>query len=1117
MVQLFFTAIFVLVAFAGTIPSLAAAAVRSRRNGDAWELFDSAMAVGRAHSAVISVNGFLFVAGGCVDSACNEQVNVVDIIDPNGQTAPTHMEIPIEVGMVKNSRKRQSNLSVPLGFAGPTTIVRVDNAENIVGNDGDAHALYVLGPCMNYFPHHQKFPNSAPAWEKYSSIWHLSTDLRRVVNVFNINPNPEGSGGEMDESPRRSLRVNATCVVAKHLIFILGGVDLGTGKALNTIDTYNVESRSYTHEVAVLTTAVRNPLVAVDSELIYVAGGEEQAPSEGLCVNSETTLHSTNNERGEVQANCSKRRMTSSWRPSSTVQMIRFNSGSSERYSVFLLPENLQLFSIGGRDNNDTTFSGGYLFTFNGRLCLAVNTTFGNCLDMESLLSHGQANNTYMDGTWKPFWKTKNSTQVAMPTLFAFPLSVGVLGSELTLFEFGGFDRNGEASKKIFYGVTALSVTSVPRLEMSVLSNASLNLTLFPSKNGLVRLSESPVCIGNAAGTHDVSVFKSTEKTTVAAFYPTNDSSHVYVCFANMRVPLPCNRSDCREPRKETCLYTPITFVPFRITQTISPGSDERRNSYTTLCVRFGVMPVAMLGFVAAAFVQLRFRLFAGEGGERAVRFLDGLDGDGGGEAEDPASVSVAVHGDENAMDVSVSSDAALPGRVGPTKTTCLSSNSERYSTVKNVLQDSCYRFLREIGKGAFSYVYLVERKTDGQLFALKLNDCRKDRNRQIALQGCETTKSAQSHPCIIRFVDGPIKNDFCCGLVVEYHPQGDLCSYTLQHSAEHNLDLRRQIENEERERKAREEDPKRMEDVKEDPVSLKVGCRELFLSLSFSSQSPPVVSSPERVHSCSHNAAAGSTSHSDDIDSTLSAGRRESRANHMPRGGATDVMRANAFTEPQLVSIAYQLFLGLNHLHSRSNPIVHRDLKPQNILIRGEAPGRASDNSRDNTQRGGGDAAAGVHGGAGPDKLVGDFIPIVLADFGLAGFQEDQRSMASCCGTRPYIAPECYSQRTTTASDVWSFGCVLYALATARVTPKTTRIMHEEAKCKGFLAMVRHDIQSKGYSMQFSKFVASLLEVDPEKRPSARTALQYFVVEDGVVWLEPTRPFPKPHLGRAN
>ena len=56
----------------------------------------------------------------------------------------------------------------------------------------------------------------------------------------------------------------------------------------------------------------------------------------------------------------------------------------------------------------------------------------------------------------------------------------------------------------------------------------------------------------------------------------------------------------------------------------------------------------------------------------------------------------------------------------------------------------------------------------------------------------------------------------------------------------------------------------------------------------------------------------------------------------------------------------------------------------------------------------------------------------IKLADFGLAVNMENKEECYTLCGTPNYISPEIINQEPYSFKcDCWSFGCILYTLAT--------------------------------------------------------------------------------------
>lgn len=146
---------------------------------------------------------------------------------------------------------------------------------------------------------------------------------------------------------------------------------------------------------------------------------------------------------------------------------------------------------------------------------------------------------------------------------------------------------------------------------------------------------------------------------------------------------------------------------------------------------------------------------------------------------------------------------------------------------------------------------------------------------------------------------------------------------------------------------------------------------------------------------------------------------------------------------ESEVWSIFYQMVSGLHALHSKK--IVHRDIKCANIFL--------SKN--------------------GLVKL-GDLNVSKIAKAGIMNTQT---------GTPYYASPEVWKdQPYDKSSDIWSLGAVLYEMI-ALSPPFTAKDM------KGLYNRVIKGVYPKlpnQYSSDLSSMVASLLKVDPKKRPSA-------------------------------
>ena len=117
----------------------------------------------------------------------------------------------------------------------------------------------------------------------------------------------------------------------------------------------------------------------------------------------------------------------------------------------------------------------------------------------------------------------------------------------------------------------------------------------------------------------------------------------------------------------------------------------------------------------------------------------------------------------------------------------------------------------------------------------------------------------------------------------------------------------------------------------------------------------------------------------------------------YMDGGSLQDVMRSGGIQkESVLAAVSLQLVAGLDFLHGMR--VIHRDLKPANCLINSD----------------------GI---------------VKLADFGLARVLDKGHSLAeSFLGTFEYMAPErVMGGKYTFASDVWSLGLTIHAVATGK------------------------------------------------------------------------------------
>lgn len=142
------------------------------------------------------------------------------------------------------------------------------------------------------------------------------------------------------------------------------------------------------------------------------------------------------------------------------------------------------------------------------------------------------------------------------------------------------------------------------------------------------------------------------------------------------------------------------------------------------------------------------------------------------------------------------------------------------------------------------------------------------------------------------------------------------------------------------------------------------------------------------------------------------------------------------------------QILLGLDYLHSRG--VLHRDLKLGNMLLT-------------------------------------ENMTVKIADFGLACIMEENKS-GSVCGTPNYIAPEVlHKQGHSTASEVWSVGCMSYALLCGAPPFETESVNSTYARItKGVFNLPPH------LSAVSSEFIQAALVLQPGLRATVHSLLSH-------------------------
>jgi len=156
---------------------------------------------------------------------------------------------------------------------------------------------------------------------------------------------------------------------------------------------------------------------------------------------------------------------------------------------------------------------------------------------------------------------------------------------------------------------------------------------------------------------------------------------------------------------------------------------------------------------------------------------------------------------------------------------------------------------------------------------------------------------------------------------------------------------------------------------------------------------------------------------------------------------------RGTCFAPHEVLAIARQVGRGLAHAHAKG--VIHRDLKPSNLML-----------------------------ASTPGHEIRDTDVVKITDFGIARVVADgslrQKSRRS--GTLPYMSPEQYrGEPSTVQSDVYSFACTLYELASGKPPFQTGDI--------GYQIQNRVPSPIPGISRAMNQAISKGLAKDPRRR----------------------------------
>ena len=166
-------------------------------------------------------------------------------------------------------------------------------------------------------------------------------------------------------------------------------------------------------------------------------------------------------------------------------------------------------------------------------------------------------------------------------------------------------------------------------------------------------------------------------------------------------------------------------------------------------------------------------------------------------------------------------------------------------------------------------------------------------------------------------------------------------------------------------------------------------------------------------------------------------------------------ILKKGTFSEGMAWKIIKQVLSALSYLHKQN--IIHSDLKAENIMFL--------------------------------EKDSNDFL-VKLIDFGMATKFDPQEKLSNIQGTPYYLAPEVLKGEYDEKADIWSWGVVLYIMLSGSPPFKGKTLKQV------FTSIMKHELafdpkQWGDMSEMVIEFIKTLLNFDPEKRPTAQEWLK--------------------------
>ncbi|TNV86407.1 hypothetical protein FGO68_gene4970 [Halteria grandinella] len=162
-------------------------------------------------------------------------------------------------------------------------------------------------------------------------------------------------------------------------------------------------------------------------------------------------------------------------------------------------------------------------------------------------------------------------------------------------------------------------------------------------------------------------------------------------------------------------------------------------------------------------------------------------------------------------------------------------------------------------------------------------------------------------------------------------------------------------------------------------------------------------------------------------------------------------------FNEEEIRTVMAQLLLAVDLMHRKN--IIHRDIKPDNILLMDRGT-----------------------------------LQICISDLGLACQADDPKEVALKCGTPGYVAPEVLKNTHpfTLKADIFSVGGFFYNMVTSNnlFPGRNAQELLYYNKNQNPIPVVQTKV--KGVSAECKSLLCSMLNVNPDQRPSAEECINH-------------------------